>query len=157
MKRSTASGRDSGRPAIVAALAGCLLAAAALRGGAEAGAATKWGLPLAGGSEAQAKSASPAAPTDVRGTCVSKATPKIKVTWLAATHATGYTVYESKTSGSYSSVATVTTTGWTSGTLTSGKYTFEVSTSIGSRWSSARSSATSSRTVSTTASTTKCK
>lgn len=156
MKRISALRRVSDRSAVVAVLAACLLAAGVLLGGTAAGAAAKWIVALAAESKAQAKSTSPAVPTGVRATCVSRATVEIRVSWLTAAHATGYTVYQSKTSGSYSSVATVTATDWTSGTLTNGKYTFEVSTSIGSRWTSSRSSSTSSRTI-TSSKTTKCK
>ena len=72
----------------------------------------------------------------------------------AVTHATTYTVYDSTTSatGTYTSVASgVTTTSWTSGTLTAGtNYWFEVTVSVGSNWASAKSTATGESTINST-------
>ena len=61
------------------------------------------------------------------------------------THAKSYSVYESTTSatGTYTLAASgITTTSWTSGTLTaSTNYWFEVLALVGTTWSSAKSSA----------------
>jgi hypothetical protein len=113
------------------------------------GAAVHWVTTLAAGSTARAKATGPAAPTGVTATCVSASTDVVTVTWTAASHATGYTVYESKTSGSYTSVASVTTLSWTSGALTKAKYKFEITSSIGTKWSSAKSAASAARTITT--------
>jgi len=91
----------------------------------------------------------PAAPVGIGAKCIkstggvstASTTKKTRVTWSAAAHATGYTVWESKTSGSYSKVASVTTPSWSSTTLTAGLYLFELSTRIGTKWSSALSNA----------------
>ena len=60
-------------------------------------------------------------------------------------------MYDSTTSatGTYSLIASgVTTTSWTSGTLTTGThYWFEVTVNVGSNWASAKSTATGSSTI----------
>jgi len=74
----------------------------------------------------------------------------IKVTWSATTHATSYSVYESTTTvtGTYNLVASgVATNSWTSGTLTTGNYWFEVVALIGTNWTSTKSSATGESTI----------
>jgi hypothetical protein len=109
-----------------------------------AGASTHFRVSLSTGGSGDARSATPAAPSGVSASCSSSTTVVVKVTWAAAAHATAYAVYESKTSGSYDSVASVTTTSWTSGSLTSGKYKFELSASIGTKWVGPKSSATAS-------------
>jgi hypothetical protein len=145
------------RLGVVAAFAACVLLA-----GGVAIAATRWGVALGSSSKAQAKATTPAAPTGVTakclkstgGTATSSTTAAVKVSWTAAALATGYTVWESKTSGSYTKVAKVTTTSWSSSTLTNGSYLFKVTTAIGSKWSSAKSRA--SATVTIKSSTYKC-
>ncbi len=92
------------------------------------------------------------APSGAAAACAAPTTSKtIKVSWNAVTHATSYPVYDSTTSatGTYSLVASgVSTTSWTSGTLTAGtNYWFEVVTVIGSNWVSAKSSATAESTI----------
>jgi hypothetical protein len=123
------------------AVAAAVVVAVLLVGATATAASHNWKPALASGSKAQAKSLTPAAPTSVRAACVTSSTAEVRVSWDTVTHASGYTVYEKATTGSYASVATVTTTTWTSGSLTHGTYTFEVSTKFGSRWLSAKSSA----------------
>jgi cellulose 1,4-beta-cellobiosidase len=95
----------------------------------------------------------PSAPASVAASCSSPTTSQtIKVTWGSVTHATTYTVYDSTTSatGGFSSVATgVTTTSWTSETLSTGNYWFKVGASVGTHWSSAKSAASSESTINT--------
>jgi len=116
-------------------------------------AATNWTVTLHTASSGEAHSQTvPTAPTGVTAACAAPTTAKtIKASWSAVTHATTYTVYNSTTSatGTYSSIATgVTTTSWTSGTLTAGThYWFEVTASVGSNWTSAKSSATAESTI----------
>ncbi len=73
------------------------------------------------------------------------------MTWSALAHATTYSVYESTTTvgGTYTSVATgVTTTWWTSGTLTAGtNYWFEILAIVGTNCSGTKSSATGESTI----------
>jgi hypothetical protein len=132
-------------------LAALVVGAGLAFGAASVGAATNWASISASGGRAQARMLTAAAPTGVTASCASATTDKVTVSWAAASHATGYTIYKKKTSGSYTSAASVTTTSWTSGALTSGRYTFEVATSIGTKWTSSKSSATSpARTVTKT-------
>lgn len=120
-----------------------LVAISILLAAVSAGASSHWSISAASNSTAQGRATSPAAPTDVTSSCTSSSTTEATVRWSTATHATKYTVYDSKTSGSYASLGTTTTATYTSSALTSGKYTFEVTTSIGTKWTSAKSSATS--------------
>lgn len=124
----------------------------ALLVGASAGASVHWTLGLSSASAAQSKMGSkPAAPGGVTAACVSSSADEVVVSWNAVSHATGYKVYKSKTSGSYASAGSATTHSWTSGALTSGSYTFKVTTSVGAHWTSTKSSATSpARTIATT-------
>ncbi len=118
-------------------------------------AATNWTVTLHTASSGEGHSQTvPSAPTGVTAACNAPTTAKtIKVSWTAVNHATTYTVYDSTTSatGTYSSIATgVTTTSWTSGTLTSGtNYWFEVTVTVGSNWTSAKSAATGESTINT--------
>ena len=84
-------------------------------------------------------------------TCAAPSSAKtVTLTWTAVTHATGNTIYASTTSATATdtSIGTVTTSPWTSGTLTSGtNYWFEVVANIGSNWSSGKSSVTSECTI----------
>jgi hypothetical protein len=124
-----------------------ILVVSLLLGESSSGAATHWAAHGQSGSSAQGKALSPSAPSGVTSGCGSSNTTKVKVSWTTASHASGYTVYQSKTSGGYTNVATVTTTSWTSGSLTTGTYKFEVATSIGPKWLSSKSRATASRTI----------
>jgi cellulose 1,4-beta-cellobiosidase len=131
------------------ALVGLLLASST----GAAWAATSWIVTLHTASSGEGHSQTvPSAPTGVTAACNAPTTSKtIQVSWTAVTHATTYTVYDSTTSstGTYSSIATgVTTTSWTSGTLTAGtNYWFEVTVSVGSNWASAKSTATGESTI----------
>jgi len=120
-------------------------------GGSGLASASIWTVHLSGGTGEGRAQTSPAAPTGVTATCTSPSTTTIKVSWSSVTHATNYSVYKSTTSSSsgYSLAATVTspTTSWTSGSLSSGNYWFEVAVSIGTNWTSGKSSATSQRTI----------
>lgn len=115
--------------------------------GVSAGASTHWSVLAGAGNSTEAKSLTPTAPTGVTATCVSATTTRVTVTWTAASHATGYTVYSSKTDASYTVVGTSTTTSYTTAALTTAAYTFEVTTSIGTKWASVKSSASASRSM----------
>jgi hypothetical protein len=119
-------------------------------------AASNWVVHVGAGSKGESQaSVLPAAPTGIAASCAAPTTAKtIKVTWNAVTHATTYSVYDSTTSagGTYSLVASgVSTTSWTSGTLTSGtNYWFEVVGVVGSNWASVKSSASAESTINST-------
>jgi hypothetical protein len=119
-------------------------------------AASSWVAHLATGSSGEAHAqALPAAPTGVSAACAAPTTAKtIKVTWSAVTHATTYSVYDATTSatGTYTLVASgVSTTSWTSGTLTAAtNYWFEVTALVGTKWVSVKSSATGESTINST-------
>jgi|GEM_PF-1156495 len=121
----------------------------------DADAATSWSVGLAASSKGEAQAqALPAAPTGVSAACADPTTSKtITITWSAVTHASAYAVYKAtsttSTPGSYSSVETgLTTTSWTTGTLTAGdNYWFKVVADIGTNWASAQSSATAESTI----------
>jgi len=112
-----------------------------------------WVVHAAAVSSGEAKAqALPSAPTGVSAACAAPTTAKtIKISWSAVTHATNYSVYDSTTSatGTYGVIASgVTTTSWTSGSLSSGtNYWFEVATNVGSNWTSSKSAATGESTV----------
>ena len=121
-----------------------------------ADAASSWVAHVAAGSKGESRaSVLPAAPTGIAASCAAPTTSEtIKVTWNAVTHATTYSVYDSTTTvgGTYSLVASgVSTTSWTSGTLTSGtNYWFEVVAVVGSHWASVKSSASVESTINST-------
>ena len=110
-------------------------------------ATTNWLVHVASTNAGQAKATTlPAAPAGIGAACAAPTTSKtVTVSWNTVTHATTYSVYESTTSatGTYTLAASgITTTSWTSGTLTAGAhYWFEVVTTIGTNWTSAKSSA----------------
>jgi hypothetical protein len=112
--------------------------------------ASTWTTPLQSGSagEAQAQTL-PAAPTGVTSACVTPTSNRqITLTWNTVAHATKYTVWQSFKSGAYTSVATVTTTTWTSSTgLAVGTYSYEIKTQIGNNWIGALSSPSTTRTI----------
>jgi hypothetical protein len=86
----------------------------------------------------------------VSAACTSQLAKTIKVTWSAATHASSYSVYKSTTSATsgYTLAASgISTTTWTSGTLSNATYWFEVAANIGSHWASPNSAATASHTI----------
>lgn len=115
--------------------------------------ASTWVSQLAGGSSGESHATTlPAAPTGVAAACQSGTGSKIIVSWNAVSKATGYTVLDSTTSatGSYSVVASgVTTSPWTSGSLSSGHYWFEVTAQVGTHWTSANSAASGETTLGT--------
>ena len=116
-------------------------------------AASNWAVHLASGSKGEGHAqVLPSAPSGVAASCPSPTVSKtIKVAWNAVTHATSYSVYQSTTSatGTYSlAIGGLTTTSWTSGTLTSGtNYWYEVVVLVGSHWASANSSASGESTI----------
>ena len=114
-------------------------------------AASTWAVALgaASGAEAQAQGA-PATPTGVTATCTSTIQTTVNVSWSAVIHATTYTGYVSTTSSTtgFSSLATgIVGTSWTSASLATGTYWFEVAAYEGSRWAGDNSSATAQRTI----------
>ena len=115
--------------------------------------ASNWSNPLASASHGQARSQGlPSPPSPVSAACISPTGKTIKVTWSAATHASSYTVYKSTvsaTSGYTVAASGITTTTWTSGTLSNATYWFEVSTSVGTSWVSPNLTATGSHTITT--------
>jgi hypothetical protein len=122
--------------------------------GGPAWAATNWIVTLhsssAGESSAQAL---PAAPTGVAAACTSSSTETIKVTWSAVTLATTYSVYDSTTSatGTYTLVTSgVSATSYTTASLSSGNYWYEVTASIGTHWAGSKSTATGETTIAST-------
>ena len=136
------------RAVLVPALA--VVCAATTFGGVASG-ATLWIVVLHANSAGEGSAqALPAAPTGIAASCPAPTTSKtVKVTWNAVTHATSYSIYDSTTSatGTYSLVTSVTTTSWTSGTLASGNYWYEVTASIGTNWASVRSPASGESTI----------
>ena len=100
--------------------------------------------------EAQARAA-PTAPTGVSAACTSSSAKTVKVSWSAVTKATTYTIYDATTSasGTYTSIASgVATTSWTSATLSSANYWFEVAAYTGTNWVGPKSAATGESTIS---------
>ena len=114
--------------------------------------ATKWVPTLHAASAGEGKAQSvPSAPSGPTAACTSSSAKTVKVSWTAVTRATSYTVYDATTSatGTYSSAATgVTTTSWTSGTLTAANYWFEVAAYTGANWIGTKSAATAESTIS---------
>jgi hypothetical protein len=114
--------------------------------------ATNWVVTLhtasAGEARAQGLLTAPSGPA---AACTSSSAKTVKVSWTAVTKATSYTVYDTTTSatGTYTSVATgVTTTSWTSATLSAANYWFEVAASMGTNWIGTKSVATAESTIS---------
>ena len=88
-----------------------------------------------GATEALTLDLTPPAPTGVTATCTSSLATTVDVSWTAVPEATTYTVDESTTSATagYAAAATgVTGTSWTSPSLTTGEYWFEVNADKGS-------------------------
>lgn len=129
-------------------VAACVLSATS-----PAWAATNWLVHVASTNAGQARAnALPSAPGSISAACAAPTTSKtITVSWSAVTHASTYSVYESTTSatGTYTlAMSGVTSTSWTSGTLTaSTNYWFEVVATVGSNWASAKSSASAESTI----------
>jgi cellulose 1,4-beta-cellobiosidase len=114
--------------------------------------ATNWVPTLHASSAGQAQARGvPAAPTGATAACTSSSAKTVKVSWTAVTRATSYTMYDTTTSasGTYTSAATgVTTTSWTSGTLSAANYWFEVAAYAGTNWIGTKSTATAESTIS---------
>ena len=114
--------------------------------------ASTWKPTLKTGSTAESRAqGSPGAPTSVTAACSSSTAETIKVTWGSVTKATSYAIYGAtmSASGTYTSLATgVTTTTWTSGTLSAGNDWFEVAALVGSNWVGTKSAATTESTIS---------
>ncbi|HEX4865574.1 MAG TPA: hypothetical protein VFV02_16010, partial [Acidimicrobiales bacterium] len=93
--------------------------------------ASTWVAHLAAGSSGESQATTlPAAPTGVAAACQSSTGSRIIVSWTTVPKATTYTVFDSTTSATsgYSVLASgVTTTPWTSGSLSANHYWFEVS------------------------------
>jgi fibronectin type 3 domain-containing protein len=127
-----------------------IVCAVALLGGAAAG-ATSWVVVLHASSAGEGHAQTlPSAPTSVTASCPAPTTSKtITVTWGAVTHATTYSIYDSTTSatGTYTLVTSVSTTSYTSGTLATGNYWYEVTASIGTNWASGKSTASGESTI----------
>jgi len=114
--------------------------------------ASTWKPTLKTGSTAESRAqGSPATPTSVAAACSSSTAKTIKVTWGSVTKATSYTIYDAtkSASGTYTSLATgITTTTWTSGTLSAGNDWYEVAALVGSNWVGFKSAATTESTIS---------
>lgn len=114
--------------------------------------ASIWTVHLQGNGAGQARAqAAPSAPAGVSAACTSSSKTTVGVTWSPVTHASTYTVYESSTSSltGYSAAASALSgTSWTSPSLSSGTYWFEVDALVGSNWESAHSTASSGRSIS---------
>jgi hypothetical protein len=114
--------------------------------------ASTWAINVTSASQvAEAKAqAQPAAPVSVSASCVALQT-KVTVAWGGVTAATSYSVYESNTSSSTGfalAASGLTTTSWTSTSLTAGSYWFTVVAYQGSNWASAMSLPAGPRTIS---------
>jgi hypothetical protein len=125
--------------------------AAIVVGGAAAG-ATSWIVVLHSNSAGEGTAqALPAAPTGPAASCAAPTTSKtIKVTWNTVTHATTYSVYDTKTSatGTYTLLASgIATNSYTTAALATGNYWFEVTATMGTNWAGAKSSATGESTI----------
>ena len=87
---------------------------------------------------AQAEAA-PSAPASVALDCLSPTQKALKVSWSAVPHAANYDIFYSTTSataGFLSAGAPVTTTSWTSGTLTNNSYWVQVVANVSANWKS---------------------
>jgi hypothetical protein len=133
---------------------GMLAALSLLLSSGTAWATANWtvGLKTGGSGEAHAQ-ALPVAPTATSACATPTSGKKVTVSWAAVTHATGYAIYQSTTTatGTYTLQATVTTATWTSATLATGSYWYEVVTDIGTNWAGAKSAATAQRSISSSA------
>jgi hypothetical protein len=116
--------------------------------------ASNWSVVLETGSRGEAESMTASPPASVAASCVSPSGYTIDISWSAVTHASSYTVYQSKTTssspGTYTSAKTgVTGTSWTTGTLATGyNYWYEVVSVYSTPWTSAKSTASGETTIS---------
>jgi hypothetical protein len=107
------------------------------------------GNPPMSTTQAMTLSLTPPAPTGVTATCTSSLGTTVSVSWTAVPQAGSYTVDQSTTSATtgYTTAATgVVGTSWTSPSLTTGEYWFEVNADKGSV-SSPNSAASAQRTI----------
>jgi hypothetical protein len=113
--------------------------------------ASNWSASIEPGSTAESDSGSaPATPSAVTATCTSPFSSMVTVNWIAVSSASAYDVYESTISSSGGYVLaqdSVVGTSWTTGSLSTGDYWFEVSASLGTKWASSHSAATAQRSV----------
>jgi len=140
----TTASRVSHRLAVVAVVAVC--AAVGATGVAQA---AGWAIFAVAGSNAQTQSVHPVAPSGVTATCTSRFTARtITVTWTGIAHAS-YQVFQSTTSSTsgFALVGSTSATSWTSASLSSATYWYEVAAAYGSTWVSPRSVATASHTI----------
>jgi hypothetical protein len=126
---------------------------AAIAGFAGTAIATSWTVTLNAGSSSEGQSpAKPPAPATPTAACSTGT--KVTVSWTALTGAKNYTVYDGpSTSGPWTSLGTVTTTSFTTASLTpAGTYYFAVTmTTNDANWlSSTQSTASTPRTITTT-------
>ncbi len=111
--------------------------------------AAGWPVPTTAGTHGAARALTlPSAPANPTATC-SLIALQITVAWSAAPKATSYSVYQSTTgaTGTYSLVATVAGTAWTSPVLVLGSYWYKVTATIGNNWTSPLSAATAGHTI----------
>jgi hypothetical protein len=116
--------------------------------------AATWPAGLLAGSNGQAAATgAPSAPTGATSACTSPVGSTVNVTWSLAARATSYDIWQSQTSATsgFTLVATgVSATTWTSGSLATGSYWFEVSARTGANWTGPTSTATAKRTITVT-------
>jgi hypothetical protein len=117
---------------------------------AEVAYASTWTISLHTGSKSEAQSLTLQPPSGVTSACVTPVSKKeVTVTWGSVSHASEFEVWQSFKGGTYTAVTTLTGTSWTSSTLTSGTYSYEVETEVGTNWVSSKSSPSATRTINT--------
>ncbi|MHB8439806.1 MAG: hypothetical protein ACYDD4_11685 [Acidimicrobiales bacterium] len=108
-------------------------------------ATTTWSITLHASSSGEAQSrGGPTTPASVTASCSGSLLSgyAAALSWPSVTNATGYDVYESVNSGSYTLLASaVTSVSYTTANLADGSYAFEVAAMIGSNWLGAKSPA----------------
>lgn len=130
---------------VLAVLAAC----AVVTGQAAPALAASWSIAVAMTTTGQARGGTaPSAPNAATASCQSIASSTIVVSWSAVARATRYTVSDSTVqTGTYTPVATTSTTSTSIAGLASGTYFFEVTATIGSSWDGPPSASTSQRTI----------
>jgi hypothetical protein len=114
--------------------------------------AANWLIVLHAGSHGEVHAqGAPVAPTGVNAACTHSTTQTVTLSWGAVAKATTYTIFDATSAaGTYASIASgVTTTSWTSATLSAANYWFEVAASTGANWLGTKSAATTESTTST--------
>ncbi len=113
--------------------------------------ASNWSASVEPGSTAESDSGSaPSTPNGVTSTCASPSASTVTVDWNAVSNASAYDVYQSTTSSSAGYLLAqggVSGTSWTTASLATGNYWFEVSASVGANWASPNSTATAQRII----------